>query len=1309
MGKFIGIKLPMNLFARNVSLLWILYSAAHAQNPICPSPYVYMDGATMIRAYDPSQPLSSTNPFNTTIPAFGQGLALMPNINGGTLTPTFYTTLNGSYYYWDGTNWTGTGHSTGSVSAVNIGGCGSYIFNLVGTTGQIYRYDGTGNGTLLTTLNNFSGGGPFDLTTDCNCNFFAITTSTTNGQSLTKYNSLGVQTASWSLVNMPHATSGGGLAIICDMVYVKNNLTNGFFIGSMSASSITFTQVSGFPSTVGDFASCPTCTSPPIPMNAGILPGVISCSNPTAYLTATTAIGPVTYSWSGPGIVGPANGSVIAAVAAGIYTCVIKAPGCPPSISTVTAAVATNTTAVSATLSPSGNICISSAQVNTLHVTHTNPVDVVTWGGPGIVNSGADSIVVVGAGVFNVLITNPLNGCFVQESVNFVITPTVNVAVSTPTMCALATNGSPATSTLTSSGALSYSILPGPNLNASSATGSIVAVTAATGGPTIAVATVIGRNSFCYDTAFANIAVLPNPVINVANGSICPGQTHTFTASGASTYTWAGNGLNSYYGPTVSAAPNVSSSYSIIAGNGVCLSPIKFVSLNIKPLPSITLLPLISTVCLGNTVALTAVGTATSFFWPPSPSPYSVQGNGAIAVVSPSFNQVFSVTGELDGCTSTAQATVYIQTPPVLSLSLSSQAMCYSKYNGSVNSITVTASGATNYSLLSAPGFTVKNAFGSTMLLMPSGPPPLSMTLLTTTLVGQQGVCTVHKPQTFYIIPNPVINISPPSASICPGGAQVFDAFGATTYTWLPSPGYHTYTPSGIIAKPNITSFFSVLGTSNGCHSEVRNAVLLVKPVPTITVFPLSTTVCAGNPVILVATGTSDSYSWIPSWSLSSSTSPTVIATPLATQDYSAIGYLNSCTNQAVTTVSVIEIPSIKAYATQSLICSAAATNLNASGALSFKWYPTHALNAEEGPIVQAAPVANTTYTVWGFNGVCSGSASIEVRIIPRPNLTVSSKDGQNAVCQGAGLNLTAEGAQQYQWSPSEFVLAMSTNSFVYVKPVANTNFTVVGTNSEGNVICPQLVSFSVMVIPKANPNVGGRITICKGERTTLEATGGNTFKWLPSSGLNSDNASRVVASPRETTIYTVDVSYNTYCGNTATVMVTVNDLPTVYAGRDTTYQINDVIMLSASGTGNFVWESGEGVDCRTCATTQVYPSRNTCYVVKVTNEEGCEASDEVCLEIKNDFSVFMPNSFTPNGDGLNDDFRVFGENFEEITLDVFDRWGQMLFSTHDASSGWDGTFKGLACKPDMYVYKLSYKGLDRLMHHQNGHVMLVR
>jgi hypothetical protein len=216
-----------------VVLLSLLSNKILSQSIACPSPYVYTDGGSFIQYYNPALPFSSSNPANTSIPVFGSGLTLMPNINGGSPSPTFYTTSGGNYYYWNGSSWTNTGHSTGNGAAVNLGGCGGKIYNLVGSTGQIYVYSGTGPGTLLTTIPSFNGGGPYDIVTDCNCNFYLLNGTSPN-QSLTMYSSTGAQICSYSLVNYPNTSAGGGFAIIGNMIYVQNNLSSGFYVGTLN-------------------------------------------------------------------------------------------------------------------------------------------------------------------------------------------------------------------------------------------------------------------------------------------------------------------------------------------------------------------------------------------------------------------------------------------------------------------------------------------------------------------------------------------------------------------------------------------------------------------------------------------------------------------------------------------------------------------------------------------------------------------------------------------------------------------------------------------------------------------------------------------------------------------------------------------------------------------------------------------------------------------------------------------------------------------------------------------------------------------
>ena len=99
--------------------------------------------------------------------------------------------------------------------------------------------------------------------------------------------------------------------------------------------------------------------------------------------------------------------------------------------------------------------------------------------------------------------------------------------------------------------------------------------------------------------------------------------------------------------------------------------------------------------------------------------------------------------------------------------------------------------------------------------------------------------------------------------------------------------------------------------------------------------------------------------------------------------------------------------------------------------------------------------------------------------------------------------------------------------------------------------------------------------------------------------------------------------------------------LPKVYAGRDTTCNLDDQIYINATGTGTITWVSGDNIACKDCPNTQIIPKYTGCYIAESVNEFGCKVKDEVCINITTDHGIYIPSAFTPNGDGLNDIFLV--------------------------------------------------------------------
>lgn len=260
-------------------------NSAYAQLPDCNSGNIYYISGTNIYIYDPSQPMGPGNPsINTIIPPAGSGgLAINDNINGPGPSPTFYVVGNNNIYqYWDGTSWVNTGHNAG---AINPGGAGPYIFSLEGSSGQVYKYDGTGNATLLMTLPGFNGGGPYDLVGGCNGHFFAL--KTTTPQWMNEYDANGNLVNTWTLTGAPVASSGGGFSIIGDKVYYTNN--GPLNVGTINGNNIDVVvgpaSLNPGPS---DFGTCPSYV------------GGIYASIDTGYYCDSAVNVPVTVDGNGP-------------------------------------------------------------------------------------------------------------------------------------------------------------------------------------------------------------------------------------------------------------------------------------------------------------------------------------------------------------------------------------------------------------------------------------------------------------------------------------------------------------------------------------------------------------------------------------------------------------------------------------------------------------------------------------------------------------------------------------------------------------------------------------------------------------------------------------------------------------------------------------------------------------------------------------------------------------------------------------------------------------------------------------------------
>jgi len=277
------------------------------------------------------------------------------------------------------------------------------------------------------------------------------------------------------------------------------------------------------------------------------------------------------------------------------------------------------------------------------------------------------------------------------------------------------------------------------------------------------------------------------------------------------------------------------------------------------------------------------------------------------------------------------------------------------------------------------------------------------------------------------------------------------------------------------------------------------------------------------------------------------------------------------------------------------------------------------------------------------------------------------------------------------------------------VAPLESTNYTVTGVNTDGNINCSMTQEILVEVVKPIQAVISPSANLCKGTKVKLNAGGSNTYRWEPGDGLDNVNIQSPIADPIASMIYTVTVSDGGFCAVTATVLVRVNPVPTVSAGPDMTYNMDEPMYLNAKGSGTLTWISGEEILCKDCPNSQILPIHSGCYVVQATNQYGCKAIDEVCIEVTKNYNLYIPNIFTPNGDGLNDVFLVYGTGIVQLEMFIFDRWGEQLFYSDSQLKGWNGEYNGEVAKNDSYVYKVIITTLDGKKHTKTGHVTILK
>ena len=321
----------------------------------------------------------------------------------------------------------------------------------------------------------------------------------------------------------------------------------------------------------------------------------------------------------------------------------------------------------------------------------------------------------------------------------------------------------------------------------------------------------------------------------------------------------------------------------------------------------------------------------------------------------------------------------------------------------------------------------------------------------------------------------------------------------------------------------------------------------------------------------------------------------------------------------------------------------------------------------------------------------CKDTVYENLTIHPLPTITAN---GDTIICLGDAATLSALGGNSYEWTPAASV-GCATCQITSASPTEATNYIVMGTDANG---CKNTDTTHVAVKTQTNSTAGSGGEICVDSSIQLHVSGAQRYEWTPASTLDDPTSADPIATPDVTTVYTV-LAYEGSClPDSHSVRVVVHPLPTVNAGSDETIVAGNSVNLNASGTdiSTYAWSPDQTLSCNTCSSPIASPYGTTTYTVTVATDFGCKAKDDVTIFVLCDEGqLFIPNTFSPNGDGDNDVFYPRGIGLRSIrSFRVYNRWGELVYERqgiqlNDAVTAWDGTYKGNKLSPDVFVYVL--------------------
>jgi gliding motility-associated-like protein len=390
------------------------------------------------------------------------------------------------------------------------------------------------------------------------------------------------------------------------------------------------------------------------------------------------------------------------------------------------------------------------------------------------------------------------------------------------------------------------------------------------------------------------------------------------------------------------------------------------------------------------------------------------------------------------------------------------------------------------------------------------------------------------------------------------------------------------------------------------------------------------------------------------------------------------------CRDTVEKAVNILNKPGLR-VTNDTLICSIDTLRLQAIGNGSFNWSPNVAISDVNVADPLVSPDQPTMYYVTLSSAPgCVNTDSVFVNVKQFVTLDAGP---DTLICLSDTLKLRpVSDALSYRWSPAETLSNPNIKNPI-ARPDKDITYTVTANIGK----CQATDAVNIKTVPYPTVITRGDTTICFGDQAQLFASGGTSYRWLPATGLDNNRIPDPIAKPELSTTYLVAVSDNKGCPKPSIDSVTVKVIPPIkaFAGNDTAVVAGQPLQFNATGGEVYTWTPATGLNRNDIPNPVAILSDSVTYVVKVGTRVGCFAMDTVHVKVfKTDPNIFIPTAFTPNGDRLNDKLVPLPVGIASIDyFRVYDRWGQLVFSTSEIGKGWDGTIHGTPQGSDTFAW----------------------